>query len=78
MWDECDNGSKVKRRMTESYFCKRVRPDYSSLDEAPGTYLSLVQMVSGCENYVETEKTILLTATKVVNATAAVVRMRLL
>ncbi len=35
-------------------------------------------MVSGCENYVETEKAILLTATKVVNAAAAVVRMRLL
>ena len=64
--------------MTESYVFEQTRPVYSSLDEALGTYLSLVQMVSGCENYVETEKAILLTATKVVNATAAVVRMRLL
>ncbi len=78
MWDECDNGSKVKRRMTESYFCKRVRPDYSSLDEAPGTYLSSLETVLRCDNYVDTEKPIPSIATRAVNTAASVVGMRLL
>ena len=74
MWDGCDNSSKVKRRMTESYFCKRVRPDYSLLGEAPGTCLSLVEAVLWCDNYVDTKKTIPPLATRAVNTAAAVVR----